>query len=256
LAAYSTYAIGARLPAGAVPEALFWDTADPYRYLRIDRREGYDYAVFGGKDHKTGQETDTAKRYADLEKMLRGICPESVVAHRWSGQVIEPTDGLPYIGETAEGQFVATGFAGNGMTFGTIAAFMVRDAILGLTNPWRDLFSVERKKLSALWDYLKENKDYPYYLIKQRLSSAEGASMDDVGREQGKILRIDGKKVAVYRDGSGQVTKLSPVCTHMGCIVAWNPAEKTWDCPCHGSRFHPTGDVFAGPAEEGLESAS
>lgn len=256
LAAYSTYAIGARLPSGVLPEALFWDTANPYHYLRVDRREGHDYAVLGGKDHKTGQETDTAERYAELEKMIRGICPESVVNHRWSGQVIEPTDGLPYIGETAEGQFVATGFAGNGMTFGTTAAFMVRDAILGLTNPWRDLFSVDRKKLNALWDYLKENKDYPYYLIKQRLSSAEGARIDDVGREQGKILKLDGKKVAIYRDASGQVTKLSPVCTHMGCIVAWNPSEKTWDCPCHGSRFHSTGEVFAGPAKEGLEAVS
>ena len=254
LAAYSTYAIGARLPSGALPEALFWDTADPYRYLRVDHREGHDYAVLGCKDHKTGQETDSVERFAELEKVMRAICAESVVNHRWSGQVIEPTDGLPYIGETAEGQFVATGFAGNGMTFGTVAAFMVRDAILGLSNPWRDLFSVDRKKLSALWDYLTENKDFPYYLVKQRLSSAEAASVDEVPREHGKIVRLDGKKVAVYRDAAGRVTKRSAICTHMGCIVAWNPAEKTWDCPCHGSRFHSTGEVLAGPAEEGLEA--
>lgn len=256
LAAYSTYAIGARLPSGILPEALFWDTADPYRYLRVDRREGHDYAVLGGKDHKTGQETDTEERFAELETILRGISPESVVDRRWSGQVIEPTDGLPYIGQTAEGQFVATGFGGNGMTFGTVGAFIIRDAILGLTNPWRELFSVDRKKLNALWDYLKENKDFPYYLVKQRLSSAEGMSIEEVGRDQGKILRLDGKKVAVYRDAAGQVTMLSPVCTHMGCIVAWNAAEKTWDCPCHGSRFHRTGEVSAGPAEEGLEAHS
>ena len=252
LAAYSTYAIGARIPVGALPEALFWDTADPYRYLRVERRDGHDYAIYGGADHKTGQEENTDTCFFGLGDELRALCPDAVVDCRWSGQVFEPVDGLPYYGETAKGQFVATGFAGNGMTFGTLGGYMARDWVLGLTNPWSDLFSVDRKKLSALWDYLKENSDYPYYLIKQRLTAPEATNVQEVAREQGKIVQLGGKKVAVYRDNTGKVITLSPVCPHMGCIVAWNRAEKTWDCPCHGSRFHCTGEVLAGPAETAL----
>lgn len=132
LAAYSTYAVGAKLAARDTPEALFWDTADPYLYLRVDRRAGGDYVILGGADHKTGQEQDTEKPFATLERALHGIWPEAAIDHRWSGQVIESVDGLPFIGETAERQFVATGFGGNGLTFGTLAAIMARDRVLGL----------------------------------------------------------------------------------------------------------------------------
>ena len=255
LAAYSTYAVGARLAGGHAPEALFWDTADPYLYLRADRRAGGDYVILGGADHKTGQEEDTGKRFAAVERALHDIWPDAAIEHRWSGQVIESVDGLPFIGETAERQFVATGFGGNGMTFGTLAAIMARDRVLGLRNPWEDLFSVERKEFSSLWNYLKENKDYPYYLAKSQVAATAGHSLDDVGFGEGKILRLDGKKVATYRDEHGALTALCPVCPHLGCTVAWNGAEKTWDCPCHGSRFTATGEVIAGPAEQPLEHA-
>jgi glycine/D-amino acid oxidase-like deaminating enzyme/nitrite reductase/ring-hydroxylating ferredoxin subunit len=255
LAAYSTYAVGAKLDGGYAPEALFWDTADPYLYLRVDRRAGGDYVILGGADHKTGQEDDTEKSFATLERALHDIWPDAAIGHRWSGQVIESVDGLPYIGETAERQFVATGFGGNGMTYGTLAAIMVRDRVLGLRNPWEDLFSVERKEFSSLWNYLKENKDYPYYLAKTEAAETVGGSLDEVGCGEGRILRIDGQKVAVHRDEHGTVTTLCPVCPHLGCLVAWNSAEKTWDCPCHGSRFTAKGEVIAGPAEKPLEDA-
>jgi len=256
LAAYSTYALGARLPAGTLPEALFWDTADPYRYLRVERRDGHDYAIFGGQDHKTGQEENTETCFHRLGDELRALCPEAKVEQRWTGQVMESVDGLPYYGETADREFVATGFAGNGMTFGTLGGYMARDWVLGLTNPWRDLFSVERKKLSSAWDYLSENKDFPYYLVKGRLGAAEASDVQEVARGQGKIVQLGGKKCAVYRDPGGAVTTLSAVCPHMGCIVGWNRADKTWDCPCHGSRFHATGEVLGGPAESALEPVS
>ncbi|MEA3208032.1 MAG: hypothetical protein QOE70_1089, partial [Chthoniobacter sp.] len=162
LAAYSTYAVGAQVAKGTVPQASFWDTGDPYFYLRIDHRKTHDYAILGGADHKTGQARDPERHYARVEKRLRQLLPEARIDHRWSGQVIETNDGLPLIGETAPGQFVATGFAGNGMTFGTLGAMMAADAFTKRKNPWSQLFDVNRKKLSGVWDYLVENKDYPF----------------------------------------------------------------------------------------------
>ena len=256
LATYSTYAVGAKLAGGQAPEALFWDTGDPYLYLRVDRRAGGGYVILGGADHKTGQEENTEKPYATLEHALHKIWPDAVIDHRWSGQVIESVDGLPYVGETSELQFVATGFGGNGLTFGTVAAIMARDRVLGLRNPWENLFSVERKEFSSLWNYLKENKDYPYYLAKSQLAGTAGDSIEAVGCGEGKILRLYGQKVATYRDEQGAVTTLNPICTHLGCTVTWNSAEKTWDCPCHGSRFTTKGGVISGPAMKPLANAN
>lgn len=249
---YLSYVIGAKIPQGTSPEALFWDTSDPYYYFRAEHHDKYDYAVFGGLDQKTGQDSDPKARFTQLEYLLKRYFPEANVNHRWSGQIIESVDGLPFIGETAPGQFVATGFSGNGLTYGTLAAMMVRDAVQGKGNPWRELFAVRRKKLSSIFNYIRENIDYPYYMIKDRLMGSEGNSLKDVKRREGKILKLDGNRVAVFRDGNGQVTQLSPYCTHLGCLVNWNAAEQTWDCPCHGSRFQATGEVLAGPAESCL----
>lgn len=253
LVSYSSYAIGAQVPHDTFPEASFWDTASPYHYLRIDRGERHDYAIFGGEDHKTGQAHDQAERFARLSQQLTELTPKAKVDRYWSGQVVETHDGLPYIGETAPGQFVATGFAGNGMTFGTLAAMMACDAVQGRTNPWRELFAVERKKLGGVLDFVKENFDFPYYLIRDRFAGGEAESTRQVQRGQGKILKQDGERIACSRDDEGNLNCVSAVCTHMGCIVHWNGAEKTWDCPCHGSRFLTTGEVLAGPAEKGLK---
>ena len=253
LSLYTSYALGARLPSDTIPEALFWDTRDPYDYLRIDRHHGFDYIVYGGEDHKTGQKKKTQKAHFRLWQRLKKIAPEAHVDHRWSGQVISTADGLPYIGENAERQFIATGYCGNGITFGTIAAMMARDWATGTRNPWTDLFAVDRKKIKgAAWNYLRENKDYPYYMIKDRLARAEANSVRELKPGEGMIVGRRGKKVAAFRDANGNIHRLSPVCTHLGCLVRWNPSESTWDCPCHGSRFKPTGEVIAGPAEEPL----
>jgi glycine/D-amino acid oxidase-like deaminating enzyme/nitrite reductase/ring-hydroxylating ferredoxin subunit len=249
----TSYAFGARVPTGTIPEALFWDTQDPYDYLRIDKRSGFDYVVFGGEDHKTGQMKNTKKAFARLLARLKEIIPSARVDHRWSGQIISTTDGLPYIGENTERQFLATGYCGNGITFGTVAAMMARDWATGEKNPWTELFAVDRKKIKgAAWNYLKENKDYPYYMIKDRLARPEADSVRELRPGEGMIIGRRGKKVAAFRDSKGNVLRLSPVCTHLGCLVRWNPSESTWDCPCHGSRFKPTGEVIAGPAEEPL----
>jgi glycine/D-amino acid oxidase-like deaminating enzyme/nitrite reductase/ring-hydroxylating ferredoxin subunit len=253
LSLYSSYVLGARIPSHSLPVAMFWDTVDPYHYLRIDRQTDFDYAIFGGEDHKTGQATDTAKRYANLVTKLKRIAPHAEIDHQWSGQVIATNDDLPYIGQNAEGQFIATGYCGNGITFGTVAAMMARDWVTGAKNPWTDLFHVDRKliKLGG-WDYLRENADFPYYMIKDRLARAEADSVRELKSGDGMIVKARGKKVAAYRDKKGDVHKVSAVCTHMGCVVHWNSAEQTWDCPCHGSRFKPTGEVIAGPAEDPL----
>jgi Rieske Fe-S protein len=250
---YTSYAFGARAPAGTIPEAMFWDTREPYDYLRTDRHRDFDYIIYGGEDHKTGQKKKTEKAYARLFGRLKKILPDARVDHRWSGQVISTPDGLPYIGENAKQQFIATGFCGNGITFGTVAAMMARDWATGKNNPWADLFAVDRKKIKgATWNYLRENKDYPYYMIKDRISRPEAESVRELKRDDGMIIGSRGKKVAAYRDRNGKLYKLSPVCPHLGCHVRWNSAESTWDCPCHGSRFKPSGEVIAGPAEEAL----
>lgn len=253
LALYTSYALGGRLPSGEVPPGLYWDTTDPYHYLRVEPRHGYDYAIFGGEDHKTGQADDTRKCYTALEKTAGTVLPSFEITDRWSGQVIETNDGLPYIGETSKQQFAATGFAGNGMTFGTLAAMMARDAVAGRANPWRDLLSIDRIKVrGGAWDYVKENKDYLYYILRDRFAAAQGTSLRALKRGQGKILEVNGQRAAAYRDKQGAVIIRSAICTHMGCEVKWNKAESTWDCPCHGSRFLPDGQVLAGPAESPL----
>lgn len=253
LSLYTSYALGARVSRGAVPEALFWDTREPYDYLRVDRHPRFDYIIYGGEDHKTGQKKKTQEAYARLWQRLKKIIPEARVDHRWSGQVICTADGLPYIGQNTDRQFIATGYCGNGITFATVAAMMARDWVTGRKNPWTDLFAVGRKKLKgAAWNYLRENKDYPYYMIKDRLARAEADSVRMLKPGDGMIIRSRGKKIAAFRDRDGNVCRLSPVCTHLGCLVRWNSAESTWDCPCHGSRFKPTGEVIAGPAEEPL----
>jgi glycine/D-amino acid oxidase-like deaminating enzyme/nitrite reductase/ring-hydroxylating ferredoxin subunit len=253
---YTSYVVAGRLPKGSLPEALFWDTSDPYDYVRVDRLTDHDRLIVGGEDHKTGQVSDTEARFRALEAKAKGYFPGLAITHRWSGQVVETNDGLPFIGETSEKQFASTGFAGNGTTFGTLSAMMARDAVLGLKNPWRELFDVGRTKVrGGAWDYLKENVDYPYYMIKDRFAAAEGKSLRELRRGDGMILELDGQKIAASRDHSGRVTLLSPICTHMGCTVAWNKAERTWDCPCHGSRFKASGDVLSGPAESPLEKA-
>ena len=256
LALYTSYVIAGRMARGAVPDALFWDTSDPYHYLRIEKHRDHDLAIIGGEDHKTGQASDTTACYERLEASLNTLIPDVEVSHRWSGQVIETPDGLPYIGPTADHQYAATGFGGNGMTFGTLGAMMATDAILGRKNPWADLFEPSRKALSnGLWEYLKENVDYPYYVLRDRFAGSDGRDLRSVKRGQGKVIERNGSKVAAYRDEDGATVLCSATCPHLGCLVGWNDAERTWDCPCHGSRFKPNGDVIAGPAESPLPKA-
>jgi glycine/D-amino acid oxidase-like deaminating enzyme/nitrite reductase/ring-hydroxylating ferredoxin subunit len=255
LYAYSTYAIAATVPHGTLPEFIWSDTNDPFHYLRVDHGEDTDMVILGGEDHKTGQEQNTDACYHGLESALKRWVPDASPQFRWSGQVIETPDGLPFIGAVNEHQYVATGFSGNGYTFGTLAGAIIHDAITGGKNPWADLFDPGRKKLSATWDYLKENADYPYYLLKGLVTAAAGSSGELLAKGEGRVFSQKGKRVAECRNAQGQLHRLSAICPHLGCVVGWNAADQTWDCPCHGSRFHHDGSLLAGPAEKGLEPA-
>jgi glycine/D-amino acid oxidase-like deaminating enzyme/nitrite reductase/ring-hydroxylating ferredoxin subunit len=254
LALYTSYVLGARLPLGSMPEGLYWDTNDPYEYVRIDERDDHSYAIFGGEDVKTGQERDTEEVFGKLSRRLGQLLPQASVDRRWMGQVVETDDGMPFIGENEEREFIATGFCGNGFTLGTLSALMARDRYLGRANPWSSLLAVNRSPFhGGSWRYVQENVDFPYYFVRDRLRRAEVESLDQVGQGEGRIVNHEGKKIAAYRDDAGNLTLLAPQCTHLKCLVKWNSADRNWDCPCHGSRFRPTGEVLSGPAEQPLQ---
>ncbi len=249
-AAYRTYAIGAPT-AREIPPALFWDTADPYHYVRL----AGDTLIVGGEDHKTGQEDDGADRFARLERWTRDRFPIRAVEFRWSGQVMEPVDGLGYIGRNPGDKshvFVATGDSGHGMTHGTIAGMLISDLILERPNQWEKLYDPSRKSLKSTGEYLKENlnvaRQYADYV-----TPGEVRSEDEIRPGHGAVVRHGLRKMAVYRDESGALHRASAVCPHLGCIVHWNSLEQSWDCPCHGSRFGVDGKVLNGPALGGLE---
>jgi nitrite reductase/ring-hydroxylating ferredoxin subunit len=165
-------------------------------------------------------------------------------------------DGLPFIGKNARSErvFVATGFSGNGLTFGTLAAIILRDACLDAFNPYAEMYDPARlKPFTKLTSFLAENVDFPLHLLSDALKAPTAASLDEVPKEDGRIVRVNGQRVAAYRDADGRLHTVSPICTHLGCHVAWNGAEKSWDCPCHGSRFGFDGNVLDGPATDPLE---
>ncbi len=253
IAAYRSYVLA--YPNVTLPEGLFWDTADPYHYFSSYDVDGVPWLIVGGEDHKTGTERKTEERYAALDEWVKKRIAVGEPEHRWSAQVEEPVDGLPFIGRNAlaENVFVATGFSGNGTTFGTIAALVVRDLVLGRKNAWSDLYAATRMKpVASISSYVRENIDFPLHLLSDRVSPPEAKSVDEIGVGEGKTVRVGGERLAVHRDESGRLHALSSVCTHLGCIVAWNAAEKTWDCPCHGSRFDVDGGVLDGPAARPL----
>ena len=253
-APYMTYVVAARVPPGSVPTVLSWDTGDPYHYLRLYD----DLLIVGGEDHKTGQASDTPERYAQLEAWARARFPEmGQVELAWGGQVMETQDFLAFIGRNPmdhENVYVATGDSGMGITHGTIAGMLLSDLILGRTNPWEALYDPSRVTLRAAGDFARENSNVALQYT-DWLTGGDVASAADVRPGSGAIVRRGLEKIAVYRDEQGQVHQCLAKCPHLGCLVHWNPAETTWDCPCHGSRFDRYGKVISGPANRDLATA-
>lgn len=261
-APYRSFVIGARVPRGSIPRGLYWDTPDPYHYIRLQdaesstgTREEHEILIVGGEDHKTGQENDAVDRFRCLEEWARERFPMmGDVEFRWSGQVMEPVDYMGFIGKNPgndEHIYIATGDSGNGMTHGTVAGILLTDLILGRKNHWAPLYDPSRISLRATPEFAKENlnvaRQYTDYL-----NDKEAPNLESISAGDGAVVTIGKKRIAAYRDESGQLHQCSAICTHLYCIVNWNSAEKSWDCPCHGSRFDPYGKVLNGPAITGL----
>ena len=260
-AAYRSYVIGARVPAGSVPHVLLWDTPDPYHYVRLQRArpdESHDFLIVGGEDHKTGQADDHEHRYAALESWTRQRFPMiEEIPLRWSGQVMEPVDGMAFIGRNPgdDNVYIATGDSGNGMTHGTIAGLLLCDLVLGRDNPWATLYDPTRRSLRAASEFARENLNVAAQYA-DLVTPGDVASVDEIERGSGAIVRSGLKQIAAFRDEHGALHQHSAICTHLGCVVAWNATEQSWDCPCHGSRFHPLdGHVLNGPANTPLAAA-
>jgi glycine/D-amino acid oxidase-like deaminating enzyme/nitrite reductase/ring-hydroxylating ferredoxin subunit len=252
---YRTYVIGARVEPGAVHPALYWDTPDPYHYARLASPE---ILIVGGEDHKTGQADDGKARFERLEAWTRERFPIGEVTYRWSGQVLEPVDGLAFIGRyplSASPLYVCTGDSGNGMTHGAIAGVLLADLIQGRRNPWESLYDPSRITVGALPEYANENinvaAQYGDYLTEPDIDS-----LDQLAPGSGATIGRAAAKSAVYRDPEGAYHECSAICPHLGCIVSWNDAAKSWDCPCHGSRFDAYGRVVNGPANRDLAPAN
>jgi glycine/D-amino acid oxidase-like deaminating enzyme/nitrite reductase/ring-hydroxylating ferredoxin subunit len=270
-APYMTYVIGARIPKNSVTDALYWDTLKAYHYVRLQpmnardaahadyqSHDEYDLLIVGGEDHKSGQADDTDRRHARLESWARVRFPMiEDIEFTWGGQVMETVDGLAFIGRNPadkENVFIATGDSGMGITHGTIAGMLLTDLILGKRNPWATLYDPARKPIRAAGNFAKETLNMAAQYI-DWLTPSEVESVHEIEPGCGALLRRGLRKVAVYRDGNGKAHEMSAVCPHLGCIVHWNDAEKSWDCPCHGSRFDKLGKVINGPSNVDLSPA-
>jgi len=255
-AAYRTYVVCYEINKGSIPEALYWDNEEPYHYIRTFTNGRKTYLIIGGEDHKTGQEENPEERFDCLEKWSNENFKDlGKLKYRWSGQVMEPADGLSFIGKDPENNqhvYIATGDSGMGITHGTFSALILTDLILGKDNPWAELYDPKRITLKAAPEYIKEGIN-TLSQYADLLTPGDVSDVIEIGRGEGSILRNGLDKVAVYKDSHGKIYKFSALCTHLKCVVQWNSVEKTWDCPCHGSRFSATGEVINGPAISNLE---
>lgn len=257
-AGYRSYVLGFEVPAGQIPPLLLWDLGDPYYYVRLDGSQALsprDTLIVGGADHKVGQAQDPEGCYRQIEQWARERFPMAgALRCRWSGQVMEPADGLAYFGRNPgdDGQvYIITGDSGTGMTHCTAGAMAVSDLILGVPNEWAALYDPARKAVHALGEFVKEQAN----TLAQYKDLLTPGEVDDVGlipAGQGAVVRSGVKKLAVYRDEQSRLHVCSAICTHLGGVVRWNPAEKSWDCPCHASRFGVDGEVLHGPANRPL----
>jgi len=255
MAPYRSYAMAFEIGRGALPDALYWDTLDPYHYIRLQTGDrGLDYVIVGGADHKSGAADDAGRRFEALEAWTRNLVPKlGNVTHRWSGQVLETIDYAGFIGRNPgnENVYVHTGDSGQGMTHGVAGALINSALILGKAPTWTDVYEPSRKTPAAVGNFLIENvtavKNFAEYL-----APGELASLDDLRPGYGAIIRHGLTKVAAYRDEEGNLHARSASCTHIGCHLHWNSFETCWDCPCHGSHFAVDGTALNGPAISSL----
>lgn len=254
-APYRSYVIGVKLTDNNYPNCLAYDMKEHYHYFRTQVISGEKYLIIGGEDHKTGH-SNPEEAFNNLEAYAKHHFNIQTIPFKWSAQYYTSADGLPYIGKMPSGykkSYVATGFNGNGITFGTLSAIIISNYILGKPNPYGKLFDPGRlKPIAGFTDFIKENADVAYHFIADRLSIKEINSLKDIKRGEGKIVDFEHQKIAIYKGENGLITALNPVCTHAKCIVNFNNVEKSWDCPCHGGRFDLNGKVITGPPRHNL----
>lgn len=251
MAPYRTYAMAFTVPRDTLPDALYWDLADPYHYVRLNPGPGtVDYLVVGGADHKSGEADDGAARFEAIEAWMRSLLPTlGNEVHRWSGQVLDTIDYCGFIGVNPGNRnvYVVTGDSGQGMTHGAMSSLLLKDLIETGASRWKDVYEPSRKTLTGTINYLKENataiKNFSEYATPGELDS-----LDELKTGEGGLYRDGLRKVAAYRDENGKLHLHSASCTHLGCLVHWNSTELCWDCACHGSQFAATGEVLNGPA--------
>jgi glycine/D-amino acid oxidase-like deaminating enzyme/nitrite reductase/ring-hydroxylating ferredoxin subunit len=250
-----SYVLGFPVDEGKAPDGMFISTETPIHSIRHTPFDGRRLLLVGGEGHKAGQEEDTRRRYASLEEWARARFDVGSVEYRWSTHDNYSADRVPYIGKLgrrSDHVYAATGFNGWGMTNGTVAGILLRDAILGKPNPWAEVYDSTRlPQLGAGRRLVKENANVGFRWLGDRLPG-RARSVAELAAGEGGVVSIGGERAAVYKEDDGTLVSLSPVCTHLGCIVGWNTAEKTWDCPCHGSRFDRHGRVIQGPAVQNL----
>lgn len=257
-AAYRTYVLGFIIPPGSVPKALFWDTLEPYHYIRLSKSDTTDQEILivGGEDHKTGQEEYPARSFRKLESWTRARFPMAgKILYEWSGQVMEPVDSLAYLGHNPldrKNVYVITGDSGNGMTHCTIGAMLICDQIQGQPNPWENIYDPSRVSIRASKVYLRENANVARQ-YSDWFSRSPRPRFQNMAKEEGIVFRDGVRMIAAYKDQVGNLEFMSAACPHLAGVVSWNEVEKSWDCPCHGSRFDCHGKVIEGPAIRDLK---
>lgn len=255
-APYRSYVIGVSLADNSYPDELIYDMQEPYHYFRTHTINGKKILIIGGEDHKTGHD-EPQEAFNRLIEYTRKYFNVSSVDYQWSSQYYAPADGLAYIGHypgAEKGCYVATGYNGNGMIFGTLAAKMISDEILGQESPYADLYKPSRiKPIAGFTEFVKENADVAWRFVADRFAAKDSSSVNEIGPDSGCLVDYKGKRIAIYKDKTGKVHALNPTCTHAGCIVNWNQSEKSWDCPCHGGRFDVNGKVITGPPTKDLQ---
>lgn len=259
---FRTYVIGLKIPSDCAPDSLIWDTLEPYHYVRTLKAATNpelgenDVLIVGGEDHRTGEEVDVEARYKALEKWTRAHFPKAgEVVYHWSGQVMEPLDGIALIGKNqgSENVYIITGDSGNGMTHGTLGGKLICDLITGKENAWSEVYDPSRLRLKALKEYIKGGVS----MAQKYTRSVEKETVDKgIKNDEGAVIEEGKQKLAIYRDRHGKLHKRSAICPHMGCLVAWNEGEKSFDCPCHGSRFDGCGKAISGPTLGDLKPCS
>jgi glycine/D-amino acid oxidase-like deaminating enzyme/nitrite reductase/ring-hydroxylating ferredoxin subunit len=250
-APYRTYVIAGRVKRGSAPDALYWDTLDPYHYVRLQPGdETHDWLIVGGEDHKTAQADDAEERLQKLQTWAKPLFPGlGKIEYTWSGQILEPVDYLPYSGRNPGNEtiFVHTGDSGEGLNNALIGSMLLKDLIVGRENALAEALDPGRVTLKAAGGFVSENLTVAGNLA-EYVTAGDVSSVKELRRGQGAIIRQGAKKLAAYRDNQGKLHVRSAVCTHAGCILHWNAFETCWDCTCHGSHFSVDGEPLNAPA--------